>query len=176
MRYIALFTAVASFGFAIGASAQDPFDGVPTEPRPDEYVHWDANAFGRFQDELEGDLRDGGGIWGTPFAYLNALPRADHRPHDVQIIHRSEYTQPEIHETKWDIYVVVDGTGTARVGGTRVDYDVGRPHEGQRPRLEGAREFPLVKGDILHVPARVWHQVVTEPGESITYALINVFE
>ena len=46
----------------------------------------------------------------------------------------------------------------------------------QRPRLDGAREFPLVKGDILHVPARVWHQVVTEPGESITYALINVFE
>jgi ribosomal protein L16 Arg81 hydroxylase len=46
----------------------------------------------------------------------------------------------------------------------------------QRPRLDGAREFALTKGDILHVPARVWHQVVTEPSGSITYALINVFE
>jgi len=29
---------------------------------------------------------------------------------------------------------------------------------------------------MLHVPARVWHQVLTEEGESITYALINVIE
>ena len=31
-------------------------------------------------------------------------------------------------------------------------------------------------GDMLHVPARSWHQVLTEEGESITYALINVFK
>ena len=28
----------------------------------------------------------------------------------------------------------------------------------------------------MDVPARSWHQVLTEDGESITYALINVFE
>jgi len=176
MRRIALFTMVASLGLVAGAAAQDPFGDVSMEPRPEEYVHWDADAFQRFQVELEEDLQSGGGIWDTSFVYLNALPGADHRPHDVQVIHRAGYTQPEIHETKWDIYVVLDGEGTARIGGTRVNYVADRPHEGQRPELDGAREFQVTKGDILHVPARVWHQVVTAPDASITYALINVHE
>ncbi len=29
---------------------------------------------------------------------------------------------------------------------------------------------------MLHVPARSWHQVKVADGDSITYALINVFE
>ena len=63
------------------------------------------------------------------------------------------------------------------IGGERVNWiDDGRPQEEQRPRLSGAQEFQVTKGDMLHVPARSWHQVLTEDGESITYALINVFE
>ena len=44
------------------------------------------------------------------------------------------------------------------------------------PQLEGAHEFEVTEADILHVPARSWHQVVVPEGGSITYALINVFE
>ena len=40
-------------------------------------------------------------------------------------------------------------------------------------RLPG---FEVTEGDILHVPARSWHQVVVPEGGAITYALINVFE
>ena len=46
----------------------------------------------------------------------------------------------------------------------------------ERPELSGAQEFPITKGDVLHVPARSWHQVKVAEGDSITYALINVFE
>ena len=63
-----------------------------------------------------------------------------------------------------------------RVGGERVNWIEGRPPEEQRPQLEGAQEFQVTEGDILHVPARSWHQVVVPDGSSITYALINVFE
>ncbi|MCY4078216.1 MAG: hypothetical protein OXH04_22610 [Acidobacteria bacterium] len=45
-----------------------------------------------------------------------------------------------------------------------------------RPRFEGPHEFEVAEGDILHVPARSWHQVVVPEGGSITYALIIVFE
>ena len=176
MRLLCSFMVVAGLGLATTAVAQDPFEGVPNQPRPSEYIHWDAESFAEFQTELEKQLRDGEGIWGTPFVVLNALPRADHRRHNVQIIHRAGYTQPEIHATKWDIYVVLEGSGTARLGGERVNWIEGRPPEEQQPQLSGAEEFELTEGDILHVPARVWHQVVVEPGESITYALINVFE
>jgi len=50
------------------------------------------------------------------------------------------------------------------------------PPEQQQPRLEGFTEYQVSVGDILHVPAREWHQMLTEPNESITYALINVLE
>lgn len=156
--------------------AQDPFGDVPVEPRPSEYLLWDAESFATFKQELEADLRAGNGIWDTPFVVSAALPRADHRPHDIQIIHRAGYTQPEIHATKWDIYVILDGSGTVRLGGERVNWIEGRPPEGQRPQLSGAQEFQVTEGDMLHVPARVWHQVVVDEGASITYALINVFE
>ena len=177
MRMCCLLTVLASLGLATTAAAQDdPFGGIPVEPRPSEYLLWDAESFDGFQNELEGALRDGAGIWGTPFVYTDALPRADHRRHDVQIIHRAGYTQPEIHATKWDIYVILDGSGTALVGGERVNWIDGRAPEDQRPRLSGAQEFEVTEGDMLHIPARVWHQVVVAPGESITYALINVHE
>ena len=176
MRYLCSLAVLACLGIPTSVLAQDPFAGVPNEPRPSEYIHWDAEAFAELQSGLEEELRDGSRIWGTRFVYTAALPRADHRHHDVQIIHRSGYTQPEIHATKWDIYVILDGSGTVHVGGERVNWIDGRPPEEQRPRLQGAQEFQVSVGDMLHVPARVWHQVLTEEGRSITYVLINVIE
>ena len=175
MRFVSLVAVVVGLGVA-NAFAQDPFADVTNEPRPSEFIHWDAESFAGFKSELEDQLREGPWILGTPFAVLNALPRADHRRHDVQIIHRAGYTQPEIHETKWDIYVVLDGSGTALLGGERVNWVEGLPREEQRPELSGAQEFQITTGDVLHVPARSWHQVKVVEGESITYALINVFE
>jgi mannose-6-phosphate isomerase-like protein (cupin superfamily) len=170
------FLAVLALVLAPSVLAQDPFQGVPIEPRPSEYLLWDGKAAAGFKAELEGSLRAGAGIWGTPFTVANALPRAPYRRHDVQIVHRAGYTQPEIHATKWDIYVVLDGAGTVLIGGERVNWIAGRPPEGQTPQLKGAQEFRVAKGDIMHVPARVWHQVRVEPRQSITYALINVLE
>ncbi len=177
MRLLCSHTVLACLAIAQSVLAQDAFEGIPVEPRPSEYIHWDAESFAAFQNELEGQLREGPGIFGTQFVYLNALEPDDDRHHNVQIIHRSGYTQPEIHATKWDIYVILDGSGTAFLGGERVNWIAdGRPQEQQRPQLSGAREFQVTQGDMLHVPARVWHQMLTEPGESITYALINVIE
>ncbi len=175
MRYLYSLTFLACLGSAAGAFAQDDvFAGIQVEPRPSEYIHWDAEAFAGFQSGLEQQLRDGSRIFDTLFTYTNALPLADYRHHNVQIIHRSGYTQPEIHTNKWDIYVILSGSGTARIGGERVNFSDDRPQAGQMPQLEGFEEFQVSAGDMLHVPARVWHQMLTEPGESITYALINV--
>lgn len=156
--------------------AQNPFGGVTNEPRPEEYLHWDASDVAEIKDDLQEGLDDGEGIWGTDFIFERVLEAADHRPHSISIVHRSGYTQPEIHELKWDVYVILDGSGTARIGGERVGWIDGRPPEEQRPDLEGYEEFSVTKGDILHVPARVWHQMLTEEGSTITYALINIFE
>jgi len=156
--------------------AQNPFGDVTNEPRPSEYLLWNAETIADIKATLEQGLENGDGIWGTGFIYERVLQAADHRPHNMSIVHRSGYTQPEIHELKWDMYVILDGSGIARLGGERIGWIEGLPPEQQKPELEGYTEFQVTKGDILHVPARVWHQLVTEEGTSITYALINIFE
>jgi len=175
VRFLCGLIVLVGLGLA-SVSAQDPFGGVPVEPRPSEYILWNAENFTDFKNELEGQLRDGDGLWGTPLVVATALPQTDDRPHDGRIVHRAGYTLPEIHATKWDIYVVLDGSGMVRIGGERVNWNDGQPPAGQRPQLSGAQEFQVTKGDMLHVPARVWHQMMVEDGKSITYALIGVSE
>lgn len=175
LRLTACLAVLASL--SLPALAQDnPFGGVTNEPRPSEYLHWDAGAVAGIKAELAQGLADGEGIWDTGFIYKRVLQAADHRPHSMSIVHRSGYTQPEIHETKWDMYIILDGSGTVRMGGERVGWVDGLPPSQQRPDLVGYEEFAVTAGDILHVPARVWHQLLTEEGTSVTYALINIFE
>ena len=170
------FLLLACVGITSVTLAQNPFGGVTNDPRPDEFLHWDGEDFNNIKNDLQQGLRDGEGIWETDFIYERVIEAADYRPHSMSIVHRSGYTQPEIHETKWDIYVILDGSGIARMGGERVNWIDGLPPEEQRPRLEGYEEFSVTRGDILHVPARTWHQMLTEEDASITYALINIFE
>lgn len=167
---------VAPAAVAPDLSAQDPFGDVPMEPRPEEHRHWDAEAVAAKKAELRERLDAGEGIWGTGFAYDRVLEAAEHRPHSISLILREGYTQPEIHERKWDVYVILEGSGTVLMGGERTNWVEGRPQEEQRPRLTGAESFEVTEGDVLHVPARVWHQLLLEEGQSMTYMLINIME
>jgi mannose-6-phosphate isomerase-like protein (cupin superfamily) len=162
---------------ASDAASQDLFGSVTVEPRPEEYIHWDATAFAEVQSGLEQRIADGERTWDTRFVFERVLPATEYRPHNISIVHREGYTQPEIHELKWDLYVILDGSGTLLVGGERTNWiGDGRPPAEQHPGLSGAQAFEVTQGDIVHVPARVWHQVVLEPGQAMTYMLINVME
>ncbi|MDA0687009.1 MAG: hypothetical protein O2948_00070 [Proteobacteria bacterium] len=171
-----LFLALAGSGMLTSSTAQNPFGDVPMEDRPAEYLLWDSDFVAGVKGELQQSLAEGNGIWDTNFVFKRILDDAEHRRHSVSIVQRSGYTQPEIHEFKWDIYVILQGSGLARIGGERTGWVEGRPPEEQRPDLEGYQEFSVTQGDILHVPARVWHQLLTDAGSDITYALINIYE
>jgi mannose-6-phosphate isomerase-like protein (cupin superfamily) len=158
------------------ASGQDNFSRVTVEPRPEEHLHWDAEAFAAKRAELEQRIASGAGIWGTGFAFDRVIDDAPYRPHSMSIVLREGYTQPEIHQLKWDIYVVLEGSGTVLMGGLRTNWRPDLPAEQQRPELEGAEAFRVTAGDMVHIPARVWHQLVLEEGESMLYALININE
>ena len=157
-------------------SAQDPFGDVTVEPRPEEHRHWNAEAVAAKKAELRERLDAGEGIWGTGFAYDRVLQAAEHRPHSISLILREGYTQPEIHERKWDVYVILEGSGTVLMGGERTNWVEERPQEEQRLGLTGAESFEVTEGDVLHIPARVWHQLLLDEGQSMTYMLINIME
>ena len=44
MRFVSLVAVVVGLGVA-NASARDPFADVTNEPRPSEFIHWDAESF-----------------------------------------------------------------------------------------------------------------------------------
>ena len=159
---------------AAPAAAQNPFGSVTNAPMPEEFIHWDAEALEAVQESLEEEIENGYRTWGTRFVFESVLPQAPYRHHDISIVHREGYTQPEIHETKWDLYVILDGSGTLLVGGNRVGWVDGRPPEEQRPALEGATAFEVTEGDVVNVPAKSWHQIVLPEGAEMTYMLINV--
>jgi mannose-6-phosphate isomerase-like protein (cupin superfamily) len=176
MRFAAL-SLLALGGIVPCLSAQTLVSSVTVEPRPEEYVLWDAEAIAAERAELAGRIESGRGLFGTGFAYDNVLGPASHRPHYMSIVHRVGYTQPEIHELKWDMYFFLEGSGTMLIGCVRTGWiDDGRPTSEQHPMLEGAQEFPVTEGDIIHVPARVWHQLELAEGQSMTYAIVNIME
>lgn len=177
MRSTCVLTAVFVLAGTSGAHAQDRFGSVTVEPRPEEYILWDSEAVAAKRVELAQRLDRGEGIFGTGFAFDRVLEAAGHRPHSISIVLREGYTQPEIHEEKWDLYVVLEGSGTVLVGGERNNWiDDGRPMEEQRPGLSGAQAFDVTEGDVVHVPARVWHQLVLPQGQAMTYMLVNIME
>src|SRR5690606_38305443 len=94
------------------ASPQDRFGAVTNEPMPEEFIHWDAEAFDQVRQRLETRIAEGDRTWDTRFVFESVLPQAPYRHHDISIVHREGYTQPEIHETKWDLYLILDGSGT----------------------------------------------------------------
>jgi mannose-6-phosphate isomerase-like protein (cupin superfamily) len=175
-RFPTIPACLASLACVAPVSAQDGFSRVTVEPRPGEYLHWNADAFAAKRAELEARIAGGGGIWGTGFAFDRVIDDAPHRPHSMSIILREGYTQPEIHQLKWDMYVILEGSGTVLMGGMRTNWVDGLPAEQQRPGLAGATAFRVTERDIIHIPARVWHQLVLGEGESMLYALININE
>jgi hypothetical protein len=132
---------LVSAGKLTAQDPQDRFGGVTNEPRPAEYLHWDADTYREWHRDLEARIESGSRIWDTKFVFFSALEGMPDRPHNISIVHRKGYAQPEIREHKWDLYVVLEGSGSILVGGERIGWVDGRPPEEQRSELQGAQEF-----------------------------------
>jgi len=80
----------------------------------------------------------------------------------------------EVHANWDDYFFVIDGAGTVMTGGTAVDAKVGEDGETRGTRVEGGTPTPMRKGDVIHISAKVPHQVVLAPGETVSYYVIKV--
>ena len=62
------------------------------------------------------------------------------------------------------------------MGGTVADPKTTAPHEVRGPSISGGEEKKLGPGDVVHIPAKVPHQLLVESGKQITFALLKVDE
>lgn len=92
------------------------------------------------------------------------------------VAHREGSGVAEWHEKQADIMVISAGEVTMIYGGTIVDGKTTAPGEIRGPSIKGGTEVKLAAGDVLHIPAKVAHQMLLAPGTKLTYFVAKVVE
>jgi mannose-6-phosphate isomerase-like protein (cupin superfamily) len=89
---------------------------------------------------------------------------------------RSQSGQAELHEKFADFYVVVAGQAKLISGGHMVNGATTAPGEVRGDSIQDGKETTLKKGDIVHIPANIPHQLTLAKGDTIQYFVIKVQE
>ena len=89
---------------------------------------------------------------------------------------RSQSGKAELHEKFADFFVVVDGNATLVSGGHILNGAPSAPGEVRGDSVQDGKEMKLKKGDIVHIPANIPHQLVLAKGDTFQYFIIKVQE
>ncbi len=89
---------------------------------------------------------------------------------------RKQSGKAELHEKFADFYVVVAGNATLVSGGKMVNGATTGPGEVRGDSIAGGKETKLKKGDIVHIPADIPHQLLLTKGDTFQYFIVKVQE
>ena len=89
---------------------------------------------------------------------------------------RSKSGKAELHEKFADFYFVVGGEATLVSGGHIVNSSTTAPGEVRGDSVQDGKETRLKKGDIVHIPANIPHQLVLAKGGTFQYFIVKVQE
>ena len=92
------------------------------------------------------------------------------------IAHREGSGLAEWHEKQADVMFISAGQVTMVYGGTIDDAKTTAPGEMRGASIRGGTEAKLGPGDVLHIPAKVAHQMKLGPGAKVTYFVTKVIE
>ena len=94
--------------------------------------------------------------------------------HFAMIAHREGDGQAELHEKQADLFVVESGEATLVYGGEVVSPKTTEPNEVRGPSIKGGEKKALAAGDVVHIPARIPHQLLVPAGKEFTYFVVKV--
>jgi len=132
---------------------------------PEGFGLWKGAAVNKSAKELESKIDEQKFSWDGLGTYDNHL---------IGISHREGDGMAELHETQTDIMIVHSGNATLVVGGTMVAPKTVKPHEIRGTAIEGGEEKQIGPGDIIHIPAKVPHQLKIAAGTKFNYLVIKV--
>jgi mannose-6-phosphate isomerase-like protein (cupin superfamily) len=92
------------------------------------------------------------------------------------VAHREGSGLAEWHEKEADVMFISAGAITMVYGGTIVDEKTTTAGEKRGSSIKGGTEVKLGTGDVLHIPAKVPHQMILAPGAQVTYFVTKVVE
>jgi mannose-6-phosphate isomerase-like protein (cupin superfamily) len=94
--------------------------------------------------------------------------------HFAMVAHREGDGEAELHESQADLFVVQSGQATLVVGGEVVSPKTTAPGEVRGPSIKGGQNHALAAGDVVHIPAKVPHQLLVAAGTEFTYFVMKV--
>jgi mannose-6-phosphate isomerase-like protein (cupin superfamily) len=94
--------------------------------------------------------------------------------HSAMVAHREGDGEAEVHQGQADVFVVQDGEATLVIGGEVEGGRTTAPGEIRAPSIKGGSKKPLAAGDVVHIPAKVAHQLLIAPGRKFTYFVVKV--
>lgn len=94
--------------------------------------------------------------------------------HAAMIAHREASGQVEIHERMADLFVVQSGEATLVVGGEAENTKTVEPGEIRGASIKGGERVHLTAGDIVHIPAKMPHQLLVDSGKQFTYFVLKI--
>ena len=89
---------------------------------------------------------------------------------------RSQSGLPELHEKFADIFIVIDGSATLVSGGELDHPTTSAPGEMHGSAILHSMTTDLAKGDVVHIPPNMPHQLILPKGGTLTYFVIKVKE
>jgi mannose-6-phosphate isomerase-like protein (cupin superfamily) len=92
------------------------------------------------------------------------------------LAYRTQSGKAELHEKFADFYVVVDGKATLVSGGQMVNGKTTAAGEVRGDSIQDGKETKLKKGDIVHIPANIPHQLLLTKGDTFQYFIVKVQE
>jgi mannose-6-phosphate isomerase-like protein (cupin superfamily) len=92
------------------------------------------------------------------------------------VAHREGSGLAEWHEKQADVMFISAGQVTMVYGGTIVDAKTTAPGEMRGASIQGGTEARLGPGDVLHIPAKVPHQMMLAAGTKVTYFVTKIIQ
>lgn len=151
----ALFACVLLLACSAASNAADP----------EGFGLWKGSVVANASTELAPKIDDHKFAW---------LPLGTYPNHYLGVSHREGNGGAELHQTQVDIWIVEDGEATLVLGGTIVAPQTVKPHEIRGKSIDGGEMFQLSKGDVVHIPANVPHELRIPSGRTFTYMVIKV--
>ncbi len=133
---------------------------------PPGYVHWKAADLKAYSKKLAPKM--------DAKLKLATEQMAKFGNHSVMAAHREANGEAELHQTQADIFIVEAGEASFVVGGEIVNGKTTAPGEIRGPSIKGGQKSKLAAGDIVHIPAKIAHQVLVDPGKQFTYLIVKV--
>jgi len=92
--------------------------------------------------------------------------------HSLLAIRRDGDGEAEVHDTQVDVIFVKSGEGTLVIGGTVVEPRTTGPGEIRGKSITGGVNKKMVAGDVIHVPAKIPHQMLVP--KSLSFEVVKV--